>query len=76
MREESADIFLDHRQGSIHIFSSEAAKVRGDDYVFHRPEWMLRGKGFLTEHVQGGAGDLAFLQRFDQRFFVDNAAAR
>jgi hypothetical protein len=75
-REESADILLDHGQRSMRIFVVEAAKVRRDDYVFHRPKGMIRGKWFLIEYVQSGAGNLAFLQGFDQRIFVDHAAAR
>ena len=50
------------------------AQVRGDHHVVELEERQV-GAGFLDEHVDAGAGDLAGLQRGVERFLVHQAAA-
>ncbi|MNC18776.1 hypothetical protein D3C75_666930 [compost metagenome] len=43
-------------------------------YIVQGPERMVGGQRFLLEDVQGDTGQPLFLQRLDQRRFIDNGA--
>ena len=57
-----------------------AADVRGEDDVVQADQWrherLAVALGLDREHVDGGAGQMAALQRLGQRLDVDHAAAR
>src|ERR1700680_5046966 len=46
-----------------------------EDHVRKREEWIVRGRGFLREGVDAGAGDLPIAQRQVERLLVDQLAA-
>ena len=54
----------------------EADVMRGDHDVVELQQRIVRGRGFLLEHVYAGAGDTAAGKRVEQGLLVDNGSAQ
>src|SRR5262252_852948 len=74
--DEGADILDDVGEIPLIILLAHIAQVGRDHYVFHAPERMVERQRLDIEHVKAGARDAAFIEGGDQRFFLDNRAAR
>src|ERR1039458_10351636 len=75
VREKATQVMRDGRHRVVDVAIIQPAQMRGDDDVFHIPEWMIGSERLGGEDVQCRTGDLFLLQGLDQGALVDDAAA-
>src|SRR3989338_990402 len=54
--DESADVLVENRKRALRILVREAAQMRRNDHIFHRPQRVIVRERLLSKDVQRRAG--------------------